>query len=129
MSIFGPAASFDEAEAILCWYDHLFKNVVNDFEHSNPVRLFVMGVNQRCGSSKLRALQFARLHVIGPGAIGRLGWPKETYPSETNQRTTAHWDMLLGTGGQTRHPPGLLNCRDSLRCRHVTMVQSAQPRP
>ena len=42
----GPAAAFDEDEAILSCYDHLFKNIVNDFEHSNPVRLFVMGVNQ-----------------------------------------------------------------------------------
>lgn len=43
---FGPTAAFDEDETILRWYDYLFKNVANDFSHSKPVRLFVMGTNQ-----------------------------------------------------------------------------------
>jgi len=43
---FGPAAPFDEDETTLSWYDYLFKNVANDFSHSKPVKLFVMGTNQ-----------------------------------------------------------------------------------
>ena len=43
---FGPAAPFDEDETTLSWYDYLFKNIVNDFSHPRPVKLFVMGANQ-----------------------------------------------------------------------------------
>ena len=43
---FGPAAAFDEQEVILNWYDHLFKNVNNEFSSGQPVRLFMMGANQ-----------------------------------------------------------------------------------
>jgi putative CocE/NonD family hydrolase len=43
---FGPAADFDEDEVTLTWYDHLFKNVANEFASSKPVRIFVMGANQ-----------------------------------------------------------------------------------
>lgn len=43
---FGPTAAFDEDETILSWYDYLFKNVANDFSHSRPVKLFIMGANQ-----------------------------------------------------------------------------------
>ena len=43
---FGPAAPFDEDETTLSWYDYLFKNMVNDFSHPKPVKLFVMGANE-----------------------------------------------------------------------------------
>jgi putative CocE/NonD family hydrolase len=43
---FGPSADFKEDDVILSWYDHLFKNVANEFSTSEPVRLFVMGANQ-----------------------------------------------------------------------------------
>lgn len=43
---FGPSAPFDEDETTLNWYDYLFKNVANDFSHSKPVKLFVLGANQ-----------------------------------------------------------------------------------
>ena len=31
---------------MLNWYDHLFKNVANEFAGAKPVRIFVMGANQ-----------------------------------------------------------------------------------
>ena len=43
---FGPAADFHEDEATLAWYDHILKNVANEFARPNPVKLFVMGTNQ-----------------------------------------------------------------------------------
>ncbi len=43
---FGPAAEFEEDDATLKWYDHLFKNASNEFASAKPVKLFVMGVNQ-----------------------------------------------------------------------------------
>jgi uncharacterized protein len=43
---FGPSAEFAEDEAMLSWYDHLFKNAANEFATSKPVRIFVMGANQ-----------------------------------------------------------------------------------
>jgi putative CocE/NonD family hydrolase len=43
---FGPEAPFDEDEVTLRWYDHLFKNVANDFSGPKRVRIFVMGINQ-----------------------------------------------------------------------------------
>ena len=43
---FGPAAALDEDDVMLNWYDHLFKNVANEFASAKPVRLFVMGANQ-----------------------------------------------------------------------------------
>jgi uncharacterized protein len=43
---FGPSAEFDEDEAILNWYDHLFKNAANEFATAKAVRIFVMGANQ-----------------------------------------------------------------------------------
>jgi putative CocE/NonD family hydrolase len=43
---FGPTAPFDEDEVTLAWYDHLFKNVANDFASPKPVRIFVLGANQ-----------------------------------------------------------------------------------
>jgi uncharacterized protein len=43
---FGPSAIFAEDELVLSWYDHLFKNVTNQFTTAKPVRLFVMGANQ-----------------------------------------------------------------------------------
>ena len=43
---FGPSADFQEDDVILSWYDHLFKNVANEFAAPQPVRIFVMGANQ-----------------------------------------------------------------------------------
>jgi len=43
---FGPAADFEEDDATLDWYDHLFKNASNEFSSAKPVRIFVMGANQ-----------------------------------------------------------------------------------
>jgi putative CocE/NonD family hydrolase len=43
---FGPDAPFDEDETTLCWYDHLFKNISNEFSGTKRVRIFVMGVNE-----------------------------------------------------------------------------------
>jgi putative CocE/NonD family hydrolase len=43
---FGEQAAFDEHEAILGWYDYLFKNVKNQFASRNKARIFVMGANQ-----------------------------------------------------------------------------------
>jgi uncharacterized protein len=43
---FGPAADFEEEDAILSWYDHLFKGVSTEFGAAKPVRIFVMGANQ-----------------------------------------------------------------------------------
>ncbi len=43
---FGPSADFEEEDVILSWYDHLFKNVANEFSTPEPVRIFVMGANQ-----------------------------------------------------------------------------------
>jgi uncharacterized protein len=43
---FGPSADFKEDDVILSWYDHLFKNVANEFSTPEPVRIFVMGANQ-----------------------------------------------------------------------------------
>src|SRR5438477_981760 len=43
---FGPAAEHDdEDDVVLRWYDHLFKNLANDFS-VKPVKIFVMGANQ-----------------------------------------------------------------------------------
>jgi uncharacterized protein len=43
---FGPSANFEENDVIVSWYDHLFKNVANEFASPQPVRIFVMGANQ-----------------------------------------------------------------------------------
>ena len=43
---FGPLAPFDEDETTLRWYDHLFKNIANEFGGPKRVRIFVMGINQ-----------------------------------------------------------------------------------
>src|SRR5208282_1872051 len=44
---FGPeAATFDENETILRWYDFLFKSAQNEFATGKPVKIFVMGLNQ-----------------------------------------------------------------------------------
>ena len=43
---FGPAAEFDEDEITLAWYDHLLKNIANDFAGPKPVKIFVLGANQ-----------------------------------------------------------------------------------
>lgn len=43
---FGPSAPFDEDEIILRWYDHLFKNIVNEFAGPKRVKIFVLGANQ-----------------------------------------------------------------------------------
>ena len=43
---FGPSADIEEDDVILSWYDHLFKNVANEFSSAQRVRLFVMGANQ-----------------------------------------------------------------------------------
>ena len=43
---FGPTAPFDEDAVTLGWYDHLFKNVANEFAGPQRVRIFVMGANQ-----------------------------------------------------------------------------------
>lgn len=43
---FGADAPFAEDEIILSWYDWLFKNAANDFSHSKPVKIFVLGSNQ-----------------------------------------------------------------------------------
>ena len=43
---FGPDAPFDEDEVTLRWYDHLFKNISNEFSGPKRVRIFVMGLNQ-----------------------------------------------------------------------------------
>ncbi len=43
---FGPSANFEENDVIVSWYDHLFKNVSNEFSSPEPVRVFVMGANQ-----------------------------------------------------------------------------------
>jgi len=40
------ALKTDEDEITLAWYDHLFKDVQNEFATSKPVKLFVMGLNQ-----------------------------------------------------------------------------------
>lgn len=42
---FGPDASFVEDNAVLSWYDYLFKGLQNEFAKS-PVKIFVMGANQ-----------------------------------------------------------------------------------
>src|SRR5580700_4003008 len=43
---FGPEAAFKEDDAILDWYDFLFKGARNGFASGKPVKIFVMGVNQ-----------------------------------------------------------------------------------
>jgi uncharacterized protein len=43
---FGPEAAFKEDDAILDWYDFLFKGARNRFASGKPVKIFVMGVNQ-----------------------------------------------------------------------------------
>ena len=43
---FGTSAPFEEDDVIISWYEHLFKNVANEFSSPEPVRLFVMGANQ-----------------------------------------------------------------------------------
>jgi putative CocE/NonD family hydrolase len=43
---FGPDAPFNEDEITFAWYDHLFRNVANEFASQKPVKIFVMGANQ-----------------------------------------------------------------------------------
>jgi uncharacterized protein len=43
---FGASADFEEDDAALDWFEHLFKNASNEFANPKPVRLFVMGANQ-----------------------------------------------------------------------------------
>jgi uncharacterized protein len=43
---FGPEGAFQEDDAMLDWYDFLFKGVQNRFASGKPVKLFVMGANQ-----------------------------------------------------------------------------------
>ncbi len=43
---FGPDGAFKEDDAIVDWYDFLFKGVQNRFASGKPVKLFVMGANQ-----------------------------------------------------------------------------------
>ena len=43
---FGPAAPFDEDAVTLDWYDHLLKNVANQFAGPKRVKIFVMGSDQ-----------------------------------------------------------------------------------
>jgi len=43
---FGPSADLEQDDVILSWYDHLFKNVANEFSTPEPVRIFVMGANE-----------------------------------------------------------------------------------
>jgi uncharacterized protein len=43
---FGPEGAFQEDDAMLDWYDFLFKGVENRFASRKPVKLFVMGANQ-----------------------------------------------------------------------------------
>jgi uncharacterized protein len=44
---FGPAAAqFREEDAILLWYDYLFKGIQDALASEKPVKIFVMGLNQ-----------------------------------------------------------------------------------
>jgi uncharacterized protein len=43
---FGPEGAFQEDDAMLDWYDFLFKGAQNRFASRKPVKLFVMGANQ-----------------------------------------------------------------------------------
>lgn len=43
---FGPAAAFEEEDAILDWYERLFHGHGDDLANAKPVRIFVMGINQ-----------------------------------------------------------------------------------
>lgn len=43
---FGPAAEFAWDDAMLSWYDYLFKNAANEFATAKPVKFFVLGANQ-----------------------------------------------------------------------------------
>jgi uncharacterized protein len=43
---FGPDGAFQEDDAMLDWYDFLFKGAQNRFASGKPVKLFVMGANQ-----------------------------------------------------------------------------------
>lgn len=43
---FGPAAEFAGDDAMLSWYDYLFKNAANEFATAKPVKFFVLGANQ-----------------------------------------------------------------------------------
>ena len=43
---FGEQAAFDEDQAILSWYDYLFRNIKNEFSSEKRARIFVMGANQ-----------------------------------------------------------------------------------
>jgi hypothetical protein len=44
---FGPAAAqFDENDLTLDWYDYLFKGKQNEFANGEPVKIFVMGLNE-----------------------------------------------------------------------------------
>jgi putative CocE/NonD family hydrolase len=43
---FGPDAPFNEDEITFAWYDHLFKNIANEFAGPKRVKIFVMGANQ-----------------------------------------------------------------------------------
>lgn len=44
---FGPeAAAYDESALILDWYDYLLQGKQNEFAHSKPVQIFVMGANK-----------------------------------------------------------------------------------
>jgi putative CocE/NonD family hydrolase len=44
---FGPAAELEQEDTpSLAWYDFLFKGVNNEFASKQPVKIFVMGINQ-----------------------------------------------------------------------------------
>lgn len=43
---FGEAANIAADDLILPWYDHLFKDVQNEFAGAKAVKIFVMGANQ-----------------------------------------------------------------------------------
>jgi putative CocE/NonD family hydrolase len=43
---FGPDGAFQEDDAMLDWYDYLFKGAQNRFASGKPVKIFVMGANQ-----------------------------------------------------------------------------------
>lgn len=44
---FGPAAEPDQEDMpSLAWYDNLFKGINNEFASKQPVKIFVMGINQ-----------------------------------------------------------------------------------
>jgi uncharacterized protein len=43
---FGPTAAIDYDEVVLCWMDRYVKGIDNGVDRENPVRYFVMGLNQ-----------------------------------------------------------------------------------